>query len=425
MQHFAKLLIAVAAWPDRLHPAPSHWGSKGFGPMGSLIAALVVAAGRGLRTGGAIPKQYRTLGGQPVIRPSLECFLRHPRVGSVQAVIHPDDHKLFADATEGLGLPAPVGGGATRQASVRAGLEALAAQPPAIVLIHDAARPYVSTGLVSRAIAAAEQSGAAIPGLPVTDTVKSVDPEGRITATLDRTSLRSVQTPQAFTFAKLLDAHRSAAAAGRDDFSDDAALAEWAGIPVSVFPGDPANMKLTTEEDFARAEMQSALADIRTGNGFDVHAFGPGDHVMLGGIRIAHTHGLAGHSDADVGLHALVDAILGALADGDIGSHFPPSDPQWRGASSDRFLQFAAERVSARGGRIAHLDLTIVCEAPKIGPHRDAMRARIAEIAGLPLARVGVKATTSERLGFTGRGEGIAAIATATLRLPWSSADAG
>jgi len=230
-----------------------------------------------------------------------------------------------------------------------------------------------------------------------------------------------VQTPQAFAFPVLFDAHRRALAQGRDDFTDDAALAEWAGIKVNVFAGDPGNIKFTTPEDFARAEaIQSAgLGDVRTGSGLDVHAFGPGDHVTLGGIRIPHAQALTGHSDADVALHALTDAILGALADGDIGAHFPPSDPQWRGASSDRFLTFAVERVRARGGRIAHLDLTIVCEAPRIGEHRDRMRANIANLAGIGIARVGVKATTSEKLGFTGRGEGIAAYATATIRLPW------
>jgi 2-C-methyl-D-erythritol 4-phosphate cytidylyltransferase / 2-C-methyl-D-erythritol 2,4-cyclodiphosphate synthase len=391
--------------------------------MASLVAALVVAGGRGLRAGGQMPKQYRALGGVPIIRPSLECFLGHPGIGFVQTVIHPDDAAHYTDAVAGLNLAPAVHGGATRQASVRAGLEALEARGPKFVLIHDAARPYLTADLVSRAITAAHQTGAAIPGLPVTDTVKSIDTTGKITATLDRTTLRSVQTPQAFDFATLLDAHRRAAAAGRDDFSDDAALAEWAGLAVHIFPGEAGNMKFTTEDDFARAVAQSALADVRTGNGYDVHAFGPGDHVMLGGVRIAHSHGLSGHSDADVGLHALVDAILGALADGDIGSHFPPSDPQWRGASSDRFLAYAVERVRARGGMVAHLDLTIVCEAPKIGPHRDAMRARIAEISGLTIDRVGVKATTSEQLGFTGRREGIAALATATVRLPWRNAD--
>jgi 2-C-methyl-D-erythritol 4-phosphate cytidylyltransferase/2-C-methyl-D-erythritol 2,4-cyclodiphosphate synthase len=230
-----------------------------------------------------------------------------------------------------------------------------------------------------------------------------------------------VQTPQAFSFAALVEAHRRAAAQGREDFTDDAALAEWAGMKVTVFPGDPGNIKLTTPEDFSRAEaiQSAALGDVRTATGLDVHAFGRGDHVTLGGIRIPHGQSLSGHSDADVALHALTDAILGTLAEGDIGAHFPPSDPQWRGASSDRFLVFAVERVRARGGRIAHLDLTIVCEAPRIGEHRDRMRANIARLADIGIERVAVKATTSEKLGFTGRGEGIAAYATATVRLPW------
>jgi 2-C-methyl-D-erythritol 4-phosphate cytidylyltransferase/2-C-methyl-D-erythritol 2,4-cyclodiphosphate synthase len=257
----------------------------------------------------------------------------------------------------------------------------------------------------------------------VTDTVKTVDAQGDVDQTLDRAILRLVQTPQAFKFEPLLAAHRKAQSAGREDFTDDAALAEWAGMKVAVFAGEPGNIKITNPEDFARAEaMQvAALGDVRTGTGIDVHAFGPGDHVTIGGIRIAHDKALTGHSDADVGLHALVDAILGALADGDIGSHFPPSDAQWKGAASYQFLAFAVERVKARGGRIAHLDLTIVCEMPKIGPHRDAMRACIAKLAGIAIGRVAVKATTSEQLGFTGRREGIAAYATATLRLPWES----
>ncbi len=293
---------------------------------------------------------------------------------------------------------------------------------PDIVLIHDAARPFASASLIARAIEAAEKTGAAIPALPVNDTVKQVDQSGIVETTLDRNSIRLVQTPQAFAFPPLLEAHRRAAAQGRGDFTDDAALAEWAGIKVSVFAGEPGNIKLTTPEDFARAEaiQSDALGDVRTGSGLDIHAFGPGDHVTLGGIHIPHNQALTGHSDADVALHALTDAILGALADGDIGAHFPPSDPQWRGASSDRFLAFAVGRVRTRGGRIAHLDLTIVCEAPRIGEHRDTMRANIARLSGIGIERVAVKATTSEKLGFTGRGEGIAAYATATVRLPWS-----
>src|SRR5688572_28815436 len=310
-------------------------------------------------------------------------------------------------------------GGATRQASVRAGLAALAAQKPDIVLVHDAARPFASAALVSRAIAAVHATGAAIPALPITDTIKRAGEDNCVVETLARENLRLVQTPQAFDFQMLGDAHAKAERAGRDDFPDDAALAEWTGLRVSLFEGEPGNIKLTTPDDFVRAEMiAGGIGDIRTGQGIDVHAFGPGDHVTLGGVRIPHDRGLSGHSDADVVLHAAVDAILGALAEGDIGSHFPPSDPLWRGASSDRFLRFAIERLAARRGKITHLDISIICEAPRIGPHRDAMRSRIAEIAGIAADRVAVKATTSEGLGFTGRGEGIAAFATATIRLP-------
>ena len=386
------------------------------------VAAVIVAAGRGLRAGGDLPKQFRRIGGETMLRRALSLFVEHDNVALVQPVIHREDLALFQAAAADMGTLAPVFGGATRQASVRAGLEALSIRKPDIVLIHDAARPFASAALVARAIAAAQRSGAAIPALAVTDTVKSIDASGRVRETLDRNALRLIQTPQGFAFAPLLDAHRRAAAAGREDFTDDAALAEWAGMSVSVFAGEPGNIKITNAEDFARAEaMQFAiLSDVRIGSGLDVHAFGPGDHVRLGGVRIAHDRGLIGHSDADVALHALTDAILGALADGDIGAHFPPSDPQWRNASSDRFLAFAVARVKARGGRIGHLDLTIVCEAPRIGPHRDAMRSAIAALAGIELNRVAVKATTSEKLGFTGRGEGIAAYATATVRLPWS-----
>jgi 2-C-methyl-D-erythritol 4-phosphate cytidylyltransferase/2-C-methyl-D-erythritol 2,4-cyclodiphosphate synthase len=382
----------------------------------------VVAGGRGVRAGGELPKQYRMIRGVPVLRRSLLAFTSHPEIQLVQPVIHPDDERLFQAAADALPIRTPVNGGATRQASVFAGLEALAADAPEIVLVHDAARPFASAALISRAIAAG-RAGAAIPGLPVSDTVKAVDASGRVVETLDRARLRTVQTPQAFAYSALLAAHRKARAAERDDFTDDAALAEWAGMAVGVFAGEAGNTKLTTAEDFARAERESlaALGDVRTGLGYDVHAFTAGDHVMLGGVRIPHDCGVAGHSDADVALHALVDAILGALADGDIGMHFPPSDPQWRGASSDRFLTFAVERVRQRGGLIAHLDVAIVCEAPRIGPHREAIRARIAAIAGIAPDRVGLKATTSEKLGFTGRREGLAAYATATIRLPWAA----
>jgi 2-C-methyl-D-erythritol 4-phosphate cytidylyltransferase/2-C-methyl-D-erythritol 2,4-cyclodiphosphate synthase len=387
------------------------------------VAAIVVAAGRGLRAGAATPKQYRTLAGQPVIRASLTLFATHDEVDFVQPVIHGDDRDLFTAAVAALDLLPPALGGATRQASVRAGIEALAPHAPDIVLVHDAARPFASPALVSRAIAAVADAPAAIPGLAVSDAVKRVDANGRVMETLDRAMLRSVQTPQAFRLAALQEAHRRALAAGREDFTDDAALMEWSGAAVAVFPGEAGNVKLTTPEDFLRAEREriADLGDVRIGTGYDVHAFGDGDHVMLGGVRIPHTRGLSGHSDADVVLHAAVDAILGALADGDIGQHFPPSDPQWKGAASEVFLRDAMARLHAHRGVLAHLDATVICETPKIGPHRAAIRQRIAEICRIDIGRVAVKATTSERLGFPGRGEGMLAMVTATVRLPWSA----
>ena len=392
--------------------------------MIETVAAVIVAAGRSERAGADVPKQYRPIGGEPMIRATLRAFLAHPRIDFVQPVINPNDRDTYHHAIAGLeDLLPPVAGGVTRQASVRAGLEALASRRPGLVLIHDAARPFVSGALIDRAIGAGRTCGAAVPGIALADTVKSIDESAIVTETLDRSRLRTVQTPQAFTFNLILEAHRRAVAAQRESFTDDAALAEWAGQRVSVFEGEADNLKVTTSDDFARAEMTrlAALSDVRTGNGFDVHAFAEGDHLMLAGIRIPHSRGVTGHSDADVALHALVDAILGALAEGDIGAHFPPSDPQWKGAASDRFLAFACERVRKRGGAIAHLDVTVVCETPRISPHRDAMRARIADIANVAIDRVAVKATTSEKLGFAGRGEGIFAMATATIRLPWSA----
>ncbi|MFB9267364.1 bifunctional 2-C-methyl-D-erythritol 4-phosphate cytidylyltransferase/2-C-methyl-D-erythritol 2,4-cyclodiphosphate synthase [Bradyrhizobium erythrophlei] len=390
-------------------------------PKSERTAAILVAAGRGLRAGAGGPKQYRTIGGQTVIYRAMEAFSGHPDVFAVQPVVNPDDAAVFREAVAGLRHRAPTNGGATRQASVHAGLEALASEKPDIVLIHDAARPFVTQTVISRAIAAAGRTGAAIPVIPVTDTIKVTGDSGDVEATPDRARLRIAQTPQAFRFDVILEAHRRAAREGRSDFTDDAALAEWAGLTVATFEGDPANMKLTTPEDFVREEarLASQLGDIRTGTGYDVHAFGDGDHVMICGVRVPHTKGFLAHSDGDVGLHALVDAILGALADGDIGSHFPPSDAKWKGASSDQFLKYAVERVTARGGRIANLEVTLICERPKIGPLRDTMRAKIAEISGVNVSRVAVKATTSERLGFAGREEGIAATASATIRLPW------
>ncbi len=384
--------------------------------MSMDCVALVVAAGRGARFGGATPKQYLPLAGMPVLRHSLETLRRHPGVGGVRVVFNPDDHDRYDEAAAGLDLLPPVAGGAARQDSVRLGLESVAALAPRRVLIHDAARPFLDGATIDRVLAALDDSPGAIPALPLRDTVKR-GAEGVVTETLDRANLWRVQTPQGFRYAEILAAHRAATGL---DLTDDAAVAERAGLVVKLVMGSEANFKVTTEDDLREAERRiaSGLGDVRTGQGFDVHAFGPGDHLWLCGVKIAHDHGLIGHSDADAGLHALTDAILGTIGAGDIGVHFPPSDPQWRGAPSDRFLRHAADLVRARGGAIAHVDITIICERPKIGPHRAAMVARIAEILGLDRRRVSVKATTTEKLGFTGRGEGLAAQAVATVRLP-------
>jgi 2-C-methyl-D-erythritol 4-phosphate cytidylyltransferase/2-C-methyl-D-erythritol 2,4-cyclodiphosphate synthase len=390
------------------------------------VMALVVAAGRGLRAGGGRPKQYRELLGRPVLTRTLAALLDTDTHLRAVCVINPDDRGLYDDAVARLDtafrarVEPPIPGASTRAGSVRNGLEGLAVRSfPDVVLVHDAARPFVSSGLIHRAVGAALASDAAVPGTLVTDTLKTVDDDGLIRGTPDRDALRAVQTPQAFRFKLLLEAHRRAAEAGRDDFTDDGAVVEWAGHPVRIFEGDAGNMKLTTPGDFETADRRLRSAEeTRCGLGYDVHAFGPGDHVMLGGIRIPHDQGVQAHSDGDVVLHALTDAVLGALADGDIGSHFPPSDPQWKGASSDRFLAHAVARLAAGGGRIVNCDVTVVCEAPRIGPHRDAMRERIAAICGIGIDRVAVKATTSERMGFTGRREGLAAQALVTVSLP-------
>ena len=383
--------------------------------MASSIA-LVVAAGRGTRLGGPLPKQYLPLLGKRLLRYSLEALTSHKAIDRVRVVYNPDDAELYDEAAQGLDLLPPVAGGAARQDSVRLGLESLAELAPERVLIHDGARPFLDRGTIDRVLAALDEAPGAIPALPVSDTMKR-GVAGRIAETLDRSALWRAQTPQGFRFREILDAHRTAS--GRD-LSDDAAVAERAGYEVRLVQGNEENFKVTTSEDLLRAErlLAARQGDIRTGQGFDVHAFGPGDHLWLCGVKLAHEQGLVGHSDADVGLHALTDAILGALGAGDIGMHFPPSDPQWRGAASHRFLRHAADLVLAAGGSIAHADVTIICERPKIGPHRDAMIRRIAEILALEPRRVSVKATTTEKLGFTGRGEGMAAQAVATLRLP-------
>jgi 2-C-methyl-D-erythritol 4-phosphate cytidylyltransferase/2-C-methyl-D-erythritol 2,4-cyclodiphosphate synthase len=383
--------------------------------------ALIVAAGRGQRFGASLPKQYAVLAGVPLLRHTLAAFAGHPDIRRVRAVIHPDDRDLYDAAADGLDLAEPVAGGCNRQESVLRGLESLAEDAPEQVLIHDGARPFVSPDVIARVLAALARSPGAIAALPVVDTLKR-EAKGHIAGTQDRTGLWGAQTPQGFRFAEILAAHRAVAG---EELTDDAAVAERAGLAVALVEGSRENMKVTSQDDLRTAEQwlrgqqsETRPDEMRVGQGFDVHAFGPGDHVTLCGVRVPHDFGLVGHSDADAGLHALTDAILGALGAGDIGSHFPPSDPQWRGADSGRFLVHARDLVRARGGRLLHLDVTLICERPKIGPHREAMVARIAELLDLPAARVSVKATTTEKLGFTGRGEGIAAQAVATIALP-------
>ncbi|HUH83531.1 MAG TPA: bifunctional 2-C-methyl-D-erythritol 4-phosphate cytidylyltransferase/2-C-methyl-D-erythritol 2,4-cyclodiphosphate synthase [Stellaceae bacterium] len=383
--------------------------------MASCIA-LVVAAGRGTRLGGPLPKQYLPLAGRKLLRYSLETLTTHPAIAGVRVVFNPDDNPHYRDATEGLALLPPVAGGDARQDSVRLGLESLAEEAPDRVLIHDGARPFLDRGTIDRVLAALDEAPGAVPALALRDTVKR-GRAGRVAETLDRSELWRAQTPQGFHYRPILAAHRAAAG---QDLSDDAAVAERAGLAVRLVAGSEENLKVTTAEDLFQAErlLAARQGDIRTGQGFDVHAFGRGDHVWLCGVKVPHERALVGHSDADVGLHALTDALLGALGAGDIGVHFPPSEERWRGAPSHRFLRHAADLVAAAGGAVAHADVTLICERPKIGPHRDAMVARIAEILGIDRRRVSVKATTTEKLGFTGRGEGIAAQAVATVRLP-------
>ena len=376
--------------------------------------ALIVAAGRGHRAGGGLPKQYRPLAGQSLLHRSCMAFLSHPRIDAVGAVIHPDDADFYAESVAGLELLPPVHGGATRQDSCRNGLESLAGLAPGLVLIHDAARPFVDEATIDRVLDALADGPAVIAAIAVTDTLKKAASNMLIAGTVKREGLWRAQTPQGFRYAEILAAHRKLAT---QSLTDDAAVAEAAGLAVALAPGNEDNFKVTTEDDFARAERMLEAGDIRVGSGFDVHRFNEGNTVMLCGIEIKYDKSLAGHSDADVGLHAITDALLGAIGEGDIGSHFPPSEAKWRDADSSQFLRHATELVGRRGGEIRHLDVTLICEAPKIGPHREAMRARVAEIAGVGIDRVSVKATTTEGLGFTGRGEGIAAQATATVRL--------
>lgn len=377
------------------------------------IAALVVAAGRGVRAGGDLPKQYRLFGAVPVLRWSLDAFAHHPRISRIMAVIDPSERERFNEAGAGLETET-VAGGATRTASVRAGLEALAAHgAPEFVLIHDAARPGLEAQTVDALLAALETADAVAPAVQVADALKHVDADGWIDADLSRTGLWRVQTPQGFRFAPLLAAYRAIGEA--ESHEDDLAVARSAGLKARLVEGSSRLGKITTPEDHALMERLLLSWAPRVGSGYDAHRFGPGDHVTLCGVKVPHDKGLLGHSDADAGWHALTDALLGAIAAADIGAHFPPSDAQWRGAPSEVFLRHAADLVRARGGRIAHVDLTLICERPKIGPHRDAMRARTAEVLGLDQDCVSVKATTTERMGFTGREEGLAAQATVTV----------
>ncbi len=384
----------------------------------SGCAALVLAGGSGVRLGTEIPKQYLDLSGRAVLRHSIETLASHPAIGAVRCVIRPEDRDLYEATTTGLALLDPAEGGPSRQESARLGLESLRDLAPATVLIHDAARPFVDAATIDRTLAGLNDCPAALPAVPLGDTLKRGDGTGmKVAATVERAGLWRAQTPQGFRYADILAAH--CALAG-EELTDDAAVAERAGLDVALVMGSENNMKITSAEDLERARRMLAgeASEVRIGTGFDVHRFGPGGEIMLCGVAVPSDRGLEGHSDADVGLHALTDAILGAVAEGDIGMHFPPSDPQWRDAASDVFVRHAAGLVGGKGGEIAHVDVTIICEQPRIGPHRTAMAGRIAEILEIDRGRVSIKATTTEGLGFTGRGEGIAAQAAVTVRLP-------
>ena len=389
--------------------------------------ALIVAAGRGVRAGGVGPKQYQPLAGQAVIAHTVKAFLDTACIDFVRVVIHRDDGDLYHEALAAFidhnKLLPPVTGGAQRQDSVRLGLESLADHAPRKVLIHDAARPFVEAPVINRVVDALDTTDGAIAALPVFDTIKKANADGAspptINTTISRDGLWRAQTPQGFRFAEILRAHTAAAG---QVLTDDAAVAEAAGLAVTLVPGSPNNMKITQAEDFGMAETllgrQASTWEYRAGHGYDVHSFDDGDSVVLCGVNIPHTAKLKGHSDADVGMHALTDAILGAIGEGDIGDHFPPSDPQWKGAPSHIFLEKARDLVAQKGGAIANCDVTLICEAPKIGPHRMAMREALGTILNVDVSRISVKATTTEQLGFTGRREGIAATASASIRLP-------
>ena len=388
------------------------------------FAVVVVAAGRGERAGAAAegPKQYRSIGGKPVITRTLETFASWPKAERIIAVIHPDDESLFANALRQVSDPSRIThihGGPTRQQSVLAGLRALAGSDVTHVLIHDAVRPFIDHKMLDRiGTTLADGALCVLPAMPVADTLKRGTAHGHVIETVPRADLFAAQTPQSFRYETILAAHEAAAAEGRDDFTDDAAIAEWQGLPVILVAGSPDNVKLTVKRDIDMADeklSRSLVPDVRTGNGYDVHQLEPGDGVTLCGIFIPHDQRLKGHSDADVALHALTDALLATCGAGDIGDHFPPSDPQWKGAPSHIFLAHAAKIVRDQGGTIMNADVSLIAEAPKIGPHRLEMRQKLAEVLGISLDRCSVKATTNEQIGFIGRREGIAAIATATV----------
>jgi 2-C-methyl-D-erythritol 4-phosphate cytidylyltransferase / 2-C-methyl-D-erythritol 2,4-cyclodiphosphate synthase len=392
--------------------------------MAMSVVAVIVAGGSGLRAGGGLPKQYQLVGGKPVIRWTLEAFLAHPLISKVQTVIGIGHEALFAQATEGLtALLTPVAGGGSRQDSCRAGIEACAGFAPDKILIHDAARPFLSPDLISNVINELDYAAAVIPGLPVADTMKYA-PSGMIEKTVDRASLWFVQTPQGFRFNQILTAHRQALADGKTAFTDDAAVAEYAGMKVQIVAGEQKNRKLTTSHDIFEADREHSLRrfetlpDVRIGQGIDFHVFEKGSHVTLCGVEIPHTQKLKGHSDADVALHAVTDSILGAIGEADIGQHFPPTDKQWKGAASSIFIAKAMELLKARGGMLAHIDITVLAEAPRIGPHLSAMKASLQAMLGLSLDRIAIKATTTEKMGAIGRKEGMSASAIATVRLP-------
>lgn len=382
-------------------------------------AVLIVAAGRGHRFGGEMPKQYRTVGGQMILRRSMAVFCAHPGISIVKAVIHPDDAALYQCAAEGLPVAKPAFGGPTRQDSVRLGLESLKDENPDIVLIHDGARPFVDFGIITRVITAAADNRGAIPALPVTDTIKAgaknENGETVIEKTVDRSGLWRVQTPQAFPFPAIYQAHENVKG---QELTDDACVAEAAGMQVVLVDGSEENFKITTQDDLVRAEafLNGRGTDIRTATGFDVHKFEEGSFVTLCGVRVPHDKKLNGHSDADVGLHALTDALLGAIGAGDIGLHFPPSDMKWKEADSAVFLKHAVSLVKGLGAEILNADVTLICERPKIGPYRLLMCEKLAQGLGISASRISVKATTTEQLGFTGRREGIAAQACVSIR---------